>query len=97
MQISRLPNTATVRAAKPQQTPPPEQPKDQFASTPPQPAGIGKKMWATASLTGTVGMFVGARWGNSLGHPALGFAIGTLVGGVVGLALSSFAYSGKPS
>lgn len=38
-------------------------------------------------------MFVGARWGTSLGHPALGFLIGTLAGGAVGAGLAAFAYS----
>ena len=42
-------------------------------------------------------MFAGARWGASMGHPALGFAVGTLVGGAIGFGLASFAYSGKPS
>ena len=58
---------------------------------------MGKAIWATASLTGTVGMYLGARWGASMGHPALGFAVGTLVGGALGAGLASFAYSGKPS
>jgi ABC-type nitrate/sulfonate/bicarbonate transport system permease component len=38
-------------------------------------------------------MFIGAKVGASMGHAALGFLVGTLVGGGVGLALASFAYS----
>lgn len=52
----------------------------------------GGKVFATVSLTGSAGMFVGAKIGASLGNPAMGFLIGTLVGGGVGLALAQFAY-----
>ncbi|MBX3166306.1 MAG: hypothetical protein KF760_02795 [Candidatus Eremiobacteraeota bacterium] len=99
MEISRLPNNPpSIPGRAPQSTPPPEaQPADQFQPATSPPPKIGKKIWAAASLTGTVGMFVGTRWGASMGHPALGFALGTLVGGAIGAGLASFAYSGKPS
>jgi len=99
MEISRLPNNPPpVQGRAPQpSTPPPAQPSDQFEPGTPAPPKVGKKVWGAVSLTGTVGMFVGARWGASMGHPALGFAVGTLVGGAIGFGLASFAYSGKPS
>ena len=98
MEISRLPNNPPPtqgRAPQPSTTQP-AQPSDQFEAGTPAPK-VGKKVWGVVSVTGTVGMFVGARWGASMGHPALGFAVGTLVGGAVGFGLASFAYSGKPS
>ncbi|MBN9414726.1 MAG: hypothetical protein J0I12_04765 [Candidatus Eremiobacteraeota bacterium] len=99
MEISRLPNTPPLTPGRvPQSSTPPEAPPaDQFQPSTPPPPKVGKAIWATASLTGTVGMYLGARWGASMGHPALGFAVGTLVGGALGAGLASFAYSGKPS
>lgn len=98
MEISRLPNTPPPTPGRvPQSSTPPadKPPADQFqpGTNQPEKPKIGKKVWGAASLTGTVGMFVGARWGTSLGHPALGFLIGTLAGGAVGAGLAAFAYS----
>jgi len=71
-------------------------PSDGFEKTPPEdPAPQkprGGKVFATVSLTGSAGMFLGAKIGASLGNPAMGFLVGTLVGGGVGLALAQFAY-----
>ena len=100
MEISRLPNNPPLtpgRAPQASSPPPDAPPADQFQPATPPPPKIGKKIWGAASLTGTVGMFLGARWGASMGHPALGFAVGTLVGGALGAGLAAFAYSGKPS
>ncbi|MBS2040161.1 hypothetical protein JST97_34560 [bacterium] len=87
MNQGRLPQASPKPAEKP--------PADEFqpGSAQPQSPKIGKKIWGAASLTGTVGMFLGARWGASMGHPALGFAVGTLVGGALGAGLAAFAYS----
>lgn len=100
MEISRLPSSAPAHPQpRTQQSLPPESPKDQFQPTPPDAPKpkIGAKVFATVSVTGSAGMFIGAKLGASWGNPALGFLVGTLVGGGVGLALANFAYSDPKS
>ncbi|MBT9583087.1 hypothetical protein IV102_07050 [bacterium] len=100
MEISRLPSTAPAQPQqKAPQSPQPDPPKDQFQPTPPDAPKpkVGARVFATVSVTGSAGMFIGAKLGASWGNPALGFLVGTLVGGGVGLALANFAYSDPKS